>query len=139
MEKEAITGNVHQKLFSKELEGIGGVPICKTCKYRTWNYRCKKQRDIITGKPYSCEACRALKDAFICGIEGNLYEEKPKKKRRLSNSFVFTVMHVIVFGLVFLLGSSFIVGFVAVLLLELSGLFMFVDRILNEDEESKEK
>ena len=134
MEKEAITGNVHQKLFSKELEGIGGVPVCKTCEYRTWNYRCKKQRDIITGKPYSCEVCRALKDDFICGIEGNLYEEKPKKKRRLSNSFILTMLHIILFGVVFLLGPSFVAWYSVALWLELLSLFIIVDHILKGED-----
>lgn len=100
MEKEAITENIHQDMFTKKLEGVGGAPICKTCKYRTYSNHCKKHLDIITGKPYACDACRELKHDFICGIEGKFYEEKPKKKRRLSNSFILTVMHGMLFGAV---------------------------------------
>lgn len=130
MEKEAITENIHQDMFTKKLEGVGGAPICKTCKYRTYSNHCKKHLDIITGKPYACDACRELKHDFICGIEGKFYEEKPKKKRRLSNSFILTVMHGMLFGAVFLLGPSFVAGFAVVLLLELSSLFIVVDHIL---------
>lgn len=138
-EESPISGTMRERLFTKKLEGVGGVPICKTCKYRTYSNHCMKHLDIITGKPYACDACRELKHDFICGIEGKFYEEKLKKKRRLSNSFVLTMMHIMLLGAVFLLGPSFVAGYSAVLLLELSGLFMFVDHILNRDEGTKGK
>ena len=139
MVKEITAGNIREEIFSKQLEGVGGVPICKNCKHRIHGNRCNRHRDIITGAPYPCEVCRELKDEHICGTVGKFYEEKPKKKWRLSNSFVFIMMHIILLGIVFPLGHYFITGLSAVLLLELSGLFMFVDHILNEDEEDKEK
>ena len=134
MEKEAITGNVHQKLFSKELEGIGGVPICKTCKYRTWNYRCKKQRDIITGKPYSCEVSRALKDDFICGTEGKFYEEKPEKNHFLLSPGIITLMHVALVISTLSLGTLAVSIVAGVLILENAGLLLFVDHILKGED-----
>ena len=135
--KEVTPGNIREEIFSKQLEGVGGVPICKTCKQRIHGNRCNRHRDIITGAPYPCEVCRELKDEHICGTVGKFYEEKPKKKRRLSNSFILTVMHVMLCGAVFLLGPSFVAGFTAVLLLELSGLYMFVDHILAEEDKEK--
>lgn len=138
--REVTPGNIRKEIFSNQLEGVGDVPICKNCKHRIHGNRCNRHRDIITGEPYLCEVCRELKDEHICGTVGKFYEEKLKKKRRLSVSFILTTLNIVLVVGSFLIGLFWVsVIIFGLLLLELCGLTTFVDHILNRDEESKGK
>ena len=138
--REVTPGNIREEIFSKQLEGVGGVPICKNCKHRIRGNRCNRHRDIITGEPYTCEVCRELKDEHVCGTVGKFYEEKPKKKRRLSASFILTMLNIVLVIGSFLIGLSWVNIIIwGLLLLELCGLTTFVDHLIAKDEEFEEK
>lgn len=100
--REVTPGNIRQDIFSNELKGVGGVPICKNCKHRIYGNRCNRHRDIITGEPYPCEVCRELKEEHICGTLGKFYEEKVRNKGVFSISFfVFTLLNAAIVFAVF--------------------------------------
>ena len=126
-EESPISGTMRERLFTKMLDGVGRVPICKNCKYRTYSNHCKKHLDIITGKPYSCDACRELKHEFICGTEGKFYEEKVRNKGVFSISFfVFTLLNAAIVFAVFSSPLVLAAALACFLLVELVILWIFV-------------
>lgn len=114
-------------MIQKELCGVGGVPICKHCKYHTVSDTCRRVRDFITGEPMNCYVCRMSRDAPACGIEAKFYEEKVRNKGVFSISFfAFTLMNAAIVFAVFSSPFVLAVALACFIFVELVVLWIFV-------------